>query len=548
MSARAEKVIAVRDAEMSRQSNFRQLWQDTADWILPMMARITTTRTPGEPLGAELYDITARTEARNMASGLSAQIIPAGHEFFDLQTSDRTLVDDPEVQEYLARLTEGVHEEMFATNFIEELNAALLSLVSFGISDIFPHWSNGLVYRTYPIGSYQVRESADGIIDTKILTVKRTARQLYQKYGEAIGDHVRKALEAQAKGQAQEDEDSRFEVIQIIQPRDVFTPGLLFGKRNKRNLPFESVHVGVMDKNILLDEGFDEFPDAIARWWKSPGEVYGRGQGTEILPQVLKLNQMEADKTQAGNRWNEPPLEVLDSFDGNVNLSPRAQNFVTQLGSIAAIDLGAKGSYPIAREELDQQRMIIKDAFFHDAFEPLGDLQGDRRNELEIRGRMGEAFKKLAQPLGRVFGELLDPLIGRSTKLLIDNGVLEPPPPQLNSVKIVYVGPMALALRDQHVTALDNWLLRLERIEAIQPGIVDNLEGDEAARDTARFLGVKESHIRSIVEVRLLREEREREQRLAEEMQAAQLAAQAYGQTNQAPAEGSPAEALKEAI
>lgn len=546
---RAEAIIAIRDAEHSRQSNFRQLWQDTADWILPMFAKITTRREPGEPLGPELYDITARTEARNMSSGLSAQVVPAGQEFFDLQSNDRTLADDPQVQEYLARLTEDVHEEMFGSNFMEEFNAAILSLVVFGISDTFPRWTRktGLIYRTSPIGSYQVRENSDGIIDTKIITVKRTARQLLQQFGQkALGPKVIEAMEAQARGS--ENADQIFEMIQIVQPRQVFKPSLIFGMNNKRNMPFESVYVGVMDRNILLEDGFPEFPFAIPRWWRSPGEVYGRGQGTEILPQVVKLNQMEADKTQAGNRWVEPPLEILESFDGKVNLSPRALNFVVERDSIKAIDLGAKGSYPIAREELTEQRRIVLDAWFHDAFEPLGQLKGDRRNELEIRGRLGEAFKKLAQPLGRLFKEAADPLVTRSTQLLIRNRVVAPPPPQLQSVKIVYTGPMALALRNQHVSAYDEWMLRVEQAEALQPGAIDNVEIDDAVRDLGRFLGVRESHIRTIPKRNKLRAERERQQRVQEELQAAQMAAQAYGQTNQAPVEGSPAEALKEAV
>jgi hypothetical protein len=512
-----------------------------------MFAKITTRRVPGEPLGNELYDITARTEARNMSSGLSAQVVPAGQEFFDLQSNDRSLVDDPEVNEYLAQLTEDVHEQMFASNFMEEFNAAVLSLITFGISDTFPDWTRktGLVYRTFPIGSFQVRENSHGIIDTKIITVKRTARQLFQKFGRKIGPKVKEALEAQAKGT---DEDPWFEVIQIVQPREVFRPDLLFGMSNKRNMAFESVFVGVLDRNILLEEGFPEFPFAIPRWWRSPGEVYGRGQGTEILPQVKKLNQMEADKTQAGNRWTEPPLEVLDTFDDNVDLSPRAQNFVTEMGSIQAIDLGAKGSYPIAREELDTQRDLIKEAFFHDAFAPLTELTGDRRNELEIRGRLGEAFKKLAQPLSRLFTELLDPLVSRSTQLLIRSRMVNPPPAQLSSVKIVYTGPMALALRDQHVNAFDNWMLRVEQMEALQEGVVDNVDFDKAARDLARFIGVKESHIRIVAERDKIRVERQRQQRVQEELAAAQAAAQAYGQTNQTPAEGSPAESLMEAI
>ena len=539
---RAERIIAIRDSEYSSQANFRQLWQDTADWILPMFAKIQTQRVPGEPLGVELHDITARTEGRNMASGLSSQVIPAGQQFFDLRSAERQNRDDPEVEEYLSELTEDVHEEMFGTNFIEEFNAGLLSLVIFGNKATFPNWTvkTGLTYRTYPIGSYQIREDKNGTIDTFILTVKRTARQLQQQFPKTIGEHVKKALEEQNSGQ--NTSEDMFSIIQIVRPRSDRNPDMI----DNQNMPFESLFIGELDRNILSESGFPEFPFATPRWVRSPGEVYGRGQGTEILPQVRKLNQMEADKTQAGNRWVEPPLEILESFDGTVNLSPRAQNFVVEANSIKAIDLGAKGSYPISREELEEQRNIVREAFFKNVFEPLSPLTGDRRTTEEIRGRLAEAFKKLSNPLGRLFSEDLNPMIARTVMLLIANGVVRQPPKQLRRVKIEYTGPLALALRDQHVIAFDNWLTEIERMEAIWPGVSDNTEADEASRDLARFMGVKESHIRSITSRDQIRAERQRREQEQAVLEATQVAAQGYGQTTKAPEPGSAAEELQE--
>ncbi len=540
---RAEAVISLRDAAFSEQANFRNLWQETADWELPMFAKIQTQRVPGETLGTELHDITARTDGRSMASGLSSLTIPAGQEFFDLKSSDRENRDDAEVEEYLSELTEDVHEAMFGTNFIEEYNSALESEVFFGNAAVFPNWSvkTGLAYRSYPIGSYQVRENSDGKIDTFILTVKRTARQLKQQFGDSIGTHVTKALEEMDRG---DKTNQIFEIIQIVQPRADRNPDMI----DNKNMPFESLHIGVLDKNILSEGGFKVFPFAVPRWFRSPGEVHGRGIGTEILPQVKKLNQMERDKTQAGNRWVDPPLEILETFDGNVNLSPRAQNFVVETGTIKAVDLGAKGSYPIAREELEGQREIIHEAFFKPAFEPLTPLKGDRRTTEEIRGRLGEALKKLSNPLGRLFSELLNPLIQRTVMLLISNGVVRQPPPQLRNVKIQYIGPLALVLRDQHVIALDNWLTFTERMENLQPGTVDNIDFDEASRDTARFLGVKESHIRPIVKRDEIRAERQRREEAQAALEATQVAAQGYGQTTKTPEPGSAAEELQQEV
>jgi len=536
---RAERIIAIRDAEFSKQANFRNLWQDTADWELPMFAKIQTERVPGEPLAVELHDITARTEGRNMASDLSSLTVPTGQEFFALTTGGE-LQDDAEVVDYLGQLTEDVHEEMFASNFIEEYNSGLESLIFFGNASVFPNWTvkTGLSYRSYPIGSYQMRADSNGIIDTKILTVKRTARQLKQQFPNTIGPHVVKALEDASRNN---ETNQIFQIIQIVQPRAEFDSRLV----DNLNMPFESVYIGELDRNILKESGFESFPFAMPRWFRSPGETEGRGIGTEILPQVRKLNQMEADKTQAGNRWVEPPLEILESFDGNVNLSPRAQNFVMDLNSIKAIDLGAKGSYPIAREELAEQRVLVQEAFFKSAFAPLQGLKGDRRTTEEIRGRLTEALKKLSNPLGRLFSELLDTLIQRTVFLLIRNRIVRQPPPQLTTVKIEYTGRLALALRDQHVIAFDTWLGFLERMEVMAPGVSDNVDFDQATRDMGRFLGVKGTHIRPVGIRDSMRAERARLEEQARALETAQVAAQAYSQTTSTPEVGSGAEELQ---
>ena len=87
-----------------------------------------------------------------------------------------------------------------------------------------------------------------------------------------------------------------------------------------------------------------------------------------------------------------------------------------------------------------------------------------------------------------------------------------------------------------------------EQLEELHPGAIDNVETDEAVRDLGRFLGVKENHIRTIAKRNKLRAERQRQQAVEEQLKVAQITAQAYGQTNQAPAPGSPAESLKEAL
>lgn len=269
-----------------------------------------------------------------------------------------------------------------------------------------------------------------------------------------------------------------------------------------------------------------------------------------MLPHVRSTNRMKADWLELSNRYARPPKEVKESFEGRVDMTPDALNFVTEENTIKSIEGAAKGDFPITTESLEMEREVIRQAFFKNVFEQLSALTGDRRTTVEIIERLKEGMKKLSNPIGRLIAELFTGLITRSVLLLIRNGVLPPPPPQLEgqSFKVDYIGPLALALRDQQARAFEYWVAMIGEMEAVFPGVGDNVEYDEAARDLGEFLGVKNAHIRSVREREMIREQRRKDAERQRALELAQVAAQGYGQTTKAPEPGSAAEQLQEAI
>lgn len=539
---KAKEIITLRDRELSKQLNFRNLWQDTADLQYTLENKIVNTRTPGEPLTTHLIDTTAKTEKDNMTSGLISQLIPAGQEFFGLRASDRKVNALQNIERYFSMITEAAHEAMFGSNFMLQLDNTIKSEIVFGTGNIFSGWrfGKGLFYRDYPIGSYQVIENEMGIIDTMILTVKKTAAQAQERFGNNIGQNVKNALSRDA------DVNDEFSFIQLVRPRRERQRGRI----DVLGLPFESYYVGEEDNNIIEESGYPEFPFHTPRWTKASSETYGRGVGTEILPQVRILQRMMRNYIEVGDKWSNPPLEVLESFDGNVDVTSGATNWVTQLKTIAAIEQGARGSFPITKEELEDQRQIIRDAYFKNVFEQLATLTGDRRTTLEIVERLKEGLKRLSNPIGRLFSELFNTLIPRTVLLLIRNGQLPQPPAELRGqgFKVEYTGPLALALKDQHVRAFEFWVGLIGTMNDIFPGVSDNVDSDEAIRDIGQFLGVKTDHVRSKRDVEIMRAERAQEQEKERQLAMMQMAAQGYGQTTKKPEPGSGAEQIQAAM
>lgn len=530
---KAQDIIALEQRERGQQANFRTLWQDTADLMYPRENQIVDMTMPGENKTNHIFDVTAVLESQNMASGLAQNLVPPGNKFFALKTLDRRLRDVENIKRYFSTITEITHEKLFASNFMLQLIETLRSLVVFGTGNLFSEFKTGLVFKDFAIGTYQIFENANGSVDTMILKYPLTAKQATEEF-ENPGKLVEDAMKLD------ETQGTKFEFIHVVRPRKERNINL----SDNLNMPFESVFVSVKEAVVVDEGGFDEFPFHVPRWQKSSAEKYGRGQGTEVLPQVRVVNRMMGDFIEMGNKWVNPPLEILESFEGEVGVFPGATNFVTEKGSITAISQNALGNFPIGKDILEMQQQVVKAAFFASAFAPLTDLTGDRRTTLEIRQRVQEAFRKIGSPIGRIQSELFTPMITRVVRLLLKNGAIPPPPPELSEFEIEYIGPLSLALKSSEVEASQQWIGIVGEIEQISQGAIDNIDFDDAVRRMARSFGVNEEDIASEEQVEEKRAARQEQLAQQQALQAAQVAGQAYGQTTAAPEEGSPAEAL----
>jgi len=216
------------------------------------------------------------------------------------------------------------------------------------------------------------------------------------------------------------------------------------------------------------------------------------------------------------------------------------------MGSIQALDSNLNGNFPITEKSLDRQQELIHRAFFKDAFSPLEDLTGDRRTTLEIRERIKQTWHKIGPPIARVWYELLESCVTRSILLLIRNGVVEPPPAELQGVNfgLEFVGPFALELRSQQAKAFQEWVVFVGEMEAVFPGATDNVDPDDAIMRMGHTFGVNAEDMSTEEERDEKRRIRQAEKEAQLALQAAQVGGQAYGQTTAKPEEGSPAAAV----
>ncbi len=534
---RAKEIIAEQEREEQKASNFRNLYQEVADHMLPRENQIIGVRTPGEDKSQQIFDPTAMLDLQDMASGLSAAFFPPGELAFGLTVKNKQLAVRDNVKRYLALASEITHEELFASNFMLQLNETLSSLIGFGTGNLFSEWKLGLNFKDWDVSFYTIKQSSAGLVDTVIIKFPLTARQAIQEFGDNAGAKV---IE---DSKNPERESEKYDFIHRIGPR---------GERNRNftdnlNIPIESIFVNIKEQLIVEKGGFREIPFAVARWKKSSNEVWGRGQGTVALSIAKTLQQMYADFIECGNKWNNPPRQSLaGAVEGRVDVRPGANNIVTQIDAIKTLDQGIRGNFPFTEKVLEFVQGIIHRIFFVDVFAPLENLKGDRRTTLEIRERITQTVKKLASPLYRLQSELFTPVIERSVSLLTRNGIIPQPPLELKgqTFGIEYVSIFALALRDQQAIAFQQLAALITELNQVFPGAKDIISIDRALPDIAHTFGLKTDHLSTPEEIQEAREVRQAVLEAKRLLEAAQIAGQAYPGSTKAPEAGSPAEVL----
>lgn len=536
MPNRAEEYIKSYEIEWNKNGNFRNLWQETADLAFPRESNITTINYRGTQ--KVLLDPTAVVDSKEMADGLLSALIPAGEYFFKWNVSkDNIGGQSDEFDNWCARATDKQHRALFSSNFMAQESEFMRSLIVFGTGNVYSEWSikaGGLNFKDYDIALYLMLTNSKGMIDTMMIKFPYTARQCVQEWGDKAGKKINEAYNDSKK------RENSFPILHIVRPR---------GERNPRysedpmNMTWESVYIDVEHKHLIDEGGFPEFPYHPARWMVTTGEIFGRGVMTQILPQIRVLQQMKRDLVQCGDKHNNPPVEKLDSFDGEVKTFAGAINNVMEIPSIVPIQ-GSQGNFPITKDILEMEQDIIHKAAYKNVFNPITDLKGDRRTVPEIRERKLEGLRRAGQPVGRIQTEHYEPMLKRTLILIIDNGEIEPPPLGLETVEIEYLGLMSNALSSGQAAAYQKGVaIGIEMKDSI-PEIMDNINVDEGFRNLCRQLGMRAEDIKSEDDRDAIRKARQAELQRQKALEATQVAAQAYGQTTGAPDSGSPAEAV----
>jgi hypothetical protein len=517
-------------------------WQDLADMYHPYRGGFTSALEPNRASQARVFDGTPMQARRGLATAIDALLKPKTERWFWLKASRH---DDDDADDEEKRWFDVVQSRMWdliyapPAGFIPQSGAVDNDLTTFGLGYLWVGENrnrSGLMFEALHIGDVCIDRSADGPIDTLYRSMRFTARQAEQKWGDKLGPKVKEAL-ADSDPKAK---DKLFEFVHAVYPRE---------ERDERkydgvNMPFASMVVCVEDEYLIEEGGFEEFPVAVPRWEVPAGQVYPRSPGMIALPDARTLQSMGHTLLVGGQRAVMPPTWSVDEGASLVRTFPGGHSTfeletVMGLGGkppIGIIEMG--GNIPVGQEMQESYRKMVGDAFYASVFSlPVFDHQ---MTATEIRERKEEFIRTIGPTMGQLENDYIGAVVTRSFNIMlrrsvtpdgrwIDGGVFPEPPDSLkgSGVQFEFMSPVQQAKRQIEMAGIAEAFQFVGPVIELQPEAADNLDGDEIVRDMPSGFGLPQKYIRTKDAVAELRQARQEAMQAQQALMEANAAAQA---------------------
>lgn len=502
---------------------WEELWEDIAFHCIPDWQGINTMYTPGQSKNIHLYDNTGVQSNELLASHLHGMLTNPASVWFGLTTQDRELDQNPDVAAWLEDSARRMHVVMNNSNFQTEVHSYYITLTSICTSSLMIEEDevNVIRFKCPHIKNYFIEENHLGVVDRLYRCIKMKGHEIidmFEKDG-MIDDECRRMLVENEKSKMEE-----FEIVHAIYPR------VPVEKIGVADMPFYSQYVLKKGEKTLRAKKFSEFPGVVARWTKQAGEVYGRGPGTNALPELKTLNKMTEVVLKTAAKIMDPPLMLPDhGFMMPLKTRPGGLNFY-RAGSSERIEKlpTADRNIDFGYQEMQDRRERVRLAFFADQ------LQLAQRAEMtatEVLQRTEEQMRLLGPMLGRQQVEFLRPLVNRVFAIMDRRGLFKEPPQALvdaageqsfAELGVEYMSLIAKAQKASEGQALDRYFMSIAPHGAVDPQMYDNIDFDIVSRKYAEIYGVTQEIFKSQDEVTETREARAEAQQEQADMMRAQ--------------------------
>lgn len=386
-------------------------------------ASVIGKKSPSAESSKKRYDSTAVNAVDRLASGIVGLVIPdnerwhnLGYEGFKYRVSHQEQVHLDSVRDFLFETRYDAD-----SGFVAATQTAMRRMCAFGTGLFMVEEgadSRALInYRYMPVQESYIADDALGRIDTILRPYRLTHRQAVQRFGSRVSPNVMKLAEDPKRM-----DESRMYVHQISPRGDFGRPmdSLI------TETAYGSIHIDSVDRIVVKDSGFHEFPIFDFRWLPEPGSPYPDSPLMKCLAEVQSLQVQARNELLASDQAVNPPLLVANA--GLVNrpsnrpgamtlggIGPNGQRLVEELFRGQRLDF--------ATVVLQAKREQVKESMYINLFALL--VQNPRMSATEALIRQGEKGELLG-PAGTRLQETLSRLIEREHNIMVRRGLYEP--------------------------------------------------------------------------------------------------------------------------
>ena len=525
-----------RHSEMkSDRSNFEDLWEDIARFLIPNRGDFNTKNQPGIRRHRHILDSTGTWAAEQLSNFLYGALTnPASH-WFALGVYNPELMRREDVRRYLSLAT--AHMYSIFNNprkkFYDHSHEVYNDIVPFGTGILFmeDRPGAGMSFRARALREVFLDEDYDGNVDVASREFDLTVRQLAQQFGEdALPDDIRRIVNKEAH--------RKFTVLHCIYPKD--TTDLADMSRSNR-MPYASIYSLMEKEHKLREGGFRRFPVLAPRWTKRSDEIYGRGPGSIALAEVRMLQKMKETTLKGGQKVVDPPLQVPDNtFLSPLNLTPGAVNYYNPI-------FDGDGAKPIITDSrpdfgvdlMDREKEAILRAFYADKLSSNKNPNVEQ-TRAEFLGDQNERLLLMAPQLGRMHTEYIGPLIEQTYFVERVTNRLPEPPEVLRGQPLVvqYKSPLARAQQLQRLQAVTGAVNDIVPMAQVFPEMLDSVDPDGLSQWIFMSHDTPAEVLRPEDEVARRREERKQQQEMQARLEQAEMGSKAVANVSKAMPQG----------
>lgn len=518
----------------NERSSWLEHYRDLSRFILPRNGRfLLTDRNRGDKRHNSIIDSTATKANRTLAAGMQAGMTSPARPWFRLATPDKKLMKVETVKRWLDDVGQLMRDIFASSNLYRALHSIYGELGCFGTGAniLLPSYETVIHNHTLTTGEFAIARGREGRINTLYREFEVSVQQMVEDYG-----YKNCSTQVQHLYDRVSSRDAWVPVLHIIEPRGNEQRNLR--SPTAQNMAFKSCYyeLNSTENKVLRESGFKRFPAQTPRWDTAGQDIYGNSPGMEALGDVKQLQHQQTRKGQAIDYQVKPPLSMPTSLKGQPN--------ATLPGGVAYHDTVGQNSIKSMfdvnlnlmhlREDLVDIRQRINSIYYVDLFLFLQQLdrEGSARQVTarEIAERHEEKLIMLGPVLERLHDELLKPLIDHTFDLMVEAGVLPPPPQELQNqdLEVEFVSMLAQAQRAVGIGSIDRLLgtiLAVTQIEAAagrQPTAVDKLAVDPIIDTVSDMLGIDPDLIVADDKVAIVRKKRDAAMAAQAQMAAAQ--------------------------